>query len=157
MERRVTKGNIKLTIKTFIRPSVEVPKLHQTIQNSHKCKQLCYLGSPHIKWTPNCFWKHKNMWNITLMANSHERIIHHGLLPQDLATLLREKWNGVDAILVVVIWFCKLAKMVPTKTITTFDSMKLFLDIWVIHHWIFQFIIDDRNAKFMVGSYKHLF
>ncbi len=42
--------------------------------------------------------------------------------------------------------------MVPTKTITTFDSTKLFFDIWVMCHWILQFIIDDRNAKFMVGS-----
>jgi len=32
------------------------------------------------------------------------------------------KWNGMDAILVVVNWFSKLAKMVPTKTIAaTFE------------------------------------
>jgi hypothetical protein len=67
------------------------------------------------------------------------------------------KWNEVDTIIIVVIRFSKLAKMVPTKTITTFDSTKLLFDIWVIHHWILQFIIDDRNAKFMVGSYKHWF
>jgi hypothetical protein len=42
MERGATKGNIKLAKKTLICPRVEVPKLHQTIQNSHGCKQLCY-------------------------------------------------------------------------------------------------------------------
>ncbi len=58
----------------------------------------------------------------------------------------------METILVVVIQLSKLAKIVPTKTITTFDSTKLFFDIWVIHDYILQFIIDDRNAKFMVGS-----
>lgn len=66
------------------------------------------------------------------------------------------KWNGVDAILVIVIRFSKLAKMVPTKTITTFDSTKLFFDIWVIHHWILQFIIDYRNGQVYGGLLETL-
>jgi hypothetical protein len=61
------------------------------------------------------------------------------------------KWNGMDAILVVVNWFSKLAKMVPTKTTaTTFDLKKLFFDMWVRHHGMPQLIINDRNTKFMV-------
>jgi hypothetical protein len=44
------------------------------------------------------------------------------------------KWNGMDAILVVIDQFCKLAKMVPTKiVVTTFDLAKLFFDMWVNH------------------------
>ncbi len=40
------------------------------------------------------------------------------------------KW--MDAILVVVGWFLKLAKMVLTKTIvTTFDMEKIVIDMWV--------------------------
>jgi hypothetical protein len=45
----------------------------------------------------------------------------------------------------------------PTKTIaTTFDLAKSFFDMWVRHHGMPQFIISDRNAKFIVGFYKHL-
>ncbi len=45
------------------------------------------------------------------------------------------KWNGMDAILVLVDQFSKLAKMAPTKTtITTFDSTKLLFDMWAKHH-----------------------
>jgi hypothetical protein len=45
------------------------------------------------------------------------------------------KWNGMDAILMVIDQFFKLAKMALTKTImTTFDFMKLFFDMWVKHH-----------------------
>jgi hypothetical protein len=37
------------------------------------------------------------------------------------------QWNGMDAILVLVNWFFKLAKMVPTKmTMTTIDMTKKF-------------------------------
>jgi hypothetical protein len=68
------------------------------------------------------------------------------------------EWNGMDAIFVVVDRFSKLAKMAPIKTITTtFDSVKLFFDMWVRHHMMPQFIISDRDAKFMTGFYKHLF
>jgi hypothetical protein len=75
----------------------------------------------------------------------------------DFMTHLLE-WNGMDAILVLVDQFCKLAKMAPTKTIaTTFDSAQLFFDLWVRHHKMPQFIISDRDAKFMVGFLKHLF
>jgi hypothetical protein len=59
---------------------------------------------------------------------------------------------------VVVIPFCKLAKMAPITTIaTTFDSTKLFFKMWVRHHGLPQFIISDRNAKFTMGFLKHLF
>jgi hypothetical protein len=45
------------------------------------------------------------------------------------------KWNGMDAILVLVNQFFKLTKMAPTKTTaTTFDSIKLFFDMWFKHH-----------------------
>jgi hypothetical protein len=45
------------------------------------------------------------------------------------------EWNGMDAILVVVDQFSKLAKMALTKTIvTTFDWTKLLFDMWVKHH-----------------------
>jgi hypothetical protein len=45
------------------------------------------------------------------------------------------EWNGMDAILVVVDQFSKLAKMTLTKTIvTTFDWTKLFFHMWVKHH-----------------------
>jgi hypothetical protein len=45
------------------------------------------------------------------------------------------KWNGMDAILVLVDQFSKLAKMALTKTIvTTFDETKLFFNMWVKHH-----------------------
>jgi hypothetical protein len=63
----------------------------------------------------------------------------------------------MDAILVVVDQFYKLAKMAPTKTIATFDSAKLFFDMWVKHHWMPQFIISDRDTKFTIGFLKHLF
>jgi hypothetical protein len=46
------------------------------------------------------------------------------------------KWNGMDAILVVVDKFSKLAKVAPIKMITTFDSAKLFFNMWVKHHGI---------------------
>jgi hypothetical protein len=59
------------------------------------------------------------------------------------------EWNGMDIILVVV---SKLAKMVPTKTIaTTFNLTKFLFNIWVKHHGMLQFIISNKNAKFLVG------
>ncbi len=68
------------------------------------------------------------------------------------------KWNGMDAILVVVNQFCKLAKMAPTKTITTtFDLVKLFFDMWVKHHGMPQFIISDKDTQFTTNFLKHLF
>jgi hypothetical protein len=48
--------------------------------------------------------------------------------------------------------------MVPIKTImTTFDSIIIIFDMWFKHHGMPQFIISDRNIKFMVGFWKHLF
>jgi hypothetical protein len=42
------------------------------------------------------------------------------------------KWNGMDTIFTIVDQFSKLAKIVPIKMImTTFDSTKLFFDMWV--------------------------
>ncbi len=75
----------------------------------------------------------------------------------DLLTQL-PKWNGMDAILVVIKRLSKLAKMALTKTIaTTFVSTKLFFNMWVKHHGMPQFIVSDKDIKFMVGFYKHLF
>jgi hypothetical protein len=68
------------------------------------------------------------------------------------------KWNGMDTILVVVDQFSKLAKMVSIKMIViTFNLTKLFFDMWVRHHEMPQFIVSDRDAKFMMGFWKHLF
>jgi hypothetical protein len=61
------------------------------------------------------------------------------------------EWD-MDAILMVIDRFFKLAKMVPTKTIViTFDLSKLLFDMWVMHHGMLQFIINNRNVKFMTG------
>jgi hypothetical protein len=58
------------------------------------------------------------------------------------------KW--MDAILVVVGWLLKLAKMVLTKTImTTFDMEKIIIDMRVSNHGMHQFIVNNRDAKFM--------
>jgi hypothetical protein len=58
----------------------------------------------------------------------------------------------MDAILVVVDQFSKLAKITLTKTITTtFDWTKLFFNMWVKHHMMPQFIVSDRDAKFTTG------
>jgi hypothetical protein len=62
------------------------------------------------------------------------------------------KWNGMDAILIVINQVFKLAKMVPTKMVTiTFDSLKLFFNMWVKHHGMLQFIVSEKDAKFMIG------
>lgn len=64
----------------------------------------------------------------------------------------------MDAILVVVGWFLKLAKMVLTKTIvTTFDMEKIVIDMWVNNHKMLQFIVNNLDAKFMVKFLKDLF
>ncbi len=77
--------------------------------------------------------------------------VNHGSVSMDFITQLL-KWNEMDAILVVVNQFSKLAKMVPRKTIaTTFDSTKLFFDMWIRHHVMLQFIISDRDVKFMTS------
>jgi hypothetical protein len=56
----------------------------------------------------------------------------------------------MDAILVVVDRLSKLAKLAPTKTITTtFNLAKLLFDMWVRHHGMPQFIVSDKNTKFM--------
>jgi hypothetical protein len=48
--------------------------------------------------------------------------------------------------------------MVLIKTIViTFDSMKLFFDMWVRHHGMLQFIVSDKYAKLTMGFWKHLF
>jgi hypothetical protein len=66
--------------------------------------------------------------------------------------------NGMDAIFVVVDRTSKLAKLGPTKMITIiFDSTKLVFDMWVKHHGMPQFIMNDRHAKFTTGFWKHLF
>jgi len=41
--------------------------------------------------------------------------------------------------------------------VTTFDSTKLFFDMWIRHHRMLQFIVIDRDTKFMVGFWKQLF
>ncbi len=58
------------------------------------------------------------------------------------------KWNGMDAILIIVDQFFKLIKMVPTKMIaTTFNFGNLFFDMWVKHHEMPQFIIREETSS----------
>jgi hypothetical protein len=62
------------------------------------------------------------------------------------------EWNGKNTILIIVNQFFKLVKMVPTKTIaTTSDSMRLLFDMWVRHHGMPHIIVNEKDAKFMVG------
>jgi hypothetical protein len=62
------------------------------------------------------------------------------------------EWNGMDAILVVVDQFSKLAKMALTNTVaTSFDWIKLFFNMWVKHHEMPLIIVNDRDAKFTMG------
>jgi hypothetical protein len=50
-----------------------------------------------------------------------------------------------------------LAKMVPTKAnVITFDSLNLFFNMWVRHHGMLQFIVSEKDVKFMSGFSKHL-
>lgn len=66
--------------------------------------------------------------------------------------------NGMDAILVVIDRFSKLAKLALTKMIaTTFDSTKVFFDTWFKHHGMSQFIMNDKDTKFTTCFWKHLF
>jgi hypothetical protein len=66
------------------------------------------------------------------------------------------KWNGMDAILIVINQVFKLTKMVPTKMVTiTFNFLKLFFNMWVKHHGMLQFIVSEKDAKFMMGFWKH--
>ncbi len=68
------------------------------------------------------------------------------------------KWNGMDAILMIVDQFSKLAKAAWSKIIiTTFNLMKLLFDMWVKHHRMLQFIVSNKDAKFIMCSQKHLF
>jgi len=46
--------------------------------------------------------------------------------------------------------------LIKTNVIT-FDSMKLFFDMWVKHHGMLHFLVSDREAKLMMGFWKHLF
>jgi hypothetical protein len=68
------------------------------------------------------------------------------------------KWNGMHAILMIVDKFSKLAKVAPSKIIiTTFDLVELLFDMWVKHHRMLQFIISNKDAKFTMHFWKHLF
>ncbi len=44
------------------------------------------------------------------------------------------KWNGMDAILMVVNQFSKLPKMAPTMIVIILDLVKLFFYMWIRHH-----------------------
>ncbi len=63
----------------------------------------------------------------------------------------------MDTILILINRFFKLAKMVPTKAnVITFDSLNLFFNMWVRHHGMLQFIVSEKDVKFMSGFSKHL-
>ncbi len=58
------------------------------------------------------------------------------------------KWEGKNAILVVVDSFFKLAKFEPTKTTTTtIDIMRLFFELWGKHNGMLEVTINDRDEK----------
>jgi hypothetical protein len=38
-----------------------------------------------------------------------------------------------------------------------FYSLKLFFNMWVKHHGMLQFIVSEKDVKFMIGFWKHLF
>jgi len=104
------------------------------------CAHLCQMSKHEI-------YIQKEIWAIHTFNNAKWAM---GKCPNCL--------NGMDAILVVVDRFSKLAKMAPIKTIaTTFDLVKLFFDMWVRHHMMLQFIISVRYAKFTTSFWKHLF
>jgi hypothetical protein len=72
-------------------------------------------------------------------------------IPIHFMTQLLE-WNGMDVILMAINRFSKLAKVAPIQIITTtFKSIIFFINMWVKHHGMPQFIVSDRNVKFMVG------
>jgi hypothetical protein len=61
----------------------------------------------------------------------------------------------MDAILMVVDQFSKLAKMAPTQIIiTTFNLAKLLFVIWVKHHKMLQFIVNNKDIKFTMCFWK---
>ncbi len=61
--------------------------------------------------------------------------------------------NGTDAILMIFDQFSKLETMVPIKMImTSFDLAKLFFDMWVRHDEMPEFIISDKDTKFMTST-----
>jgi len=62
------------------------------------------------------------------------------------------KWNGMDAILMVVNQFSKLPKMAPSTIVIILDLVKLFFDMWIRHHGMSQFIISDRDALVLEGG-----
>jgi hypothetical protein len=65
--------------------------------------------------------------------------------------------------------FKKLHKQKKVKGITLKNELlrwkqsqiyvlaKLFFDMWVMHHGMLQFIRSHKDAKFMMGFWKHLF
>jgi hypothetical protein len=65
------------------------------------------------------------------------------------------EWNEMDAILVVVDWLSKMAKIALIKTImTTFNSAKLLFNICIRHYEMPQSIMSDKDTRFMVGFWK---
>ncbi len=59
------------------------------------------------------------------------------------------KWEGKNAILVVVDNFFKLARFEPTKTkATTIDIARLFFELWGKHNVMLEVIINDNDGKF---------
>ncbi len=58
------------------------------------------------------------------------------------------KWEGKNAILVVVDSFFKLAKFEPTKTTTTtIDIVRLFFELWGKHNGMLEVTINDHDEK----------
>jgi hypothetical protein len=59
------------------------------------------------------------------------------------------KWEGMNAIFVVVDMFLKLVKFASTQTnATTTGTTKLFFDMWVRHNGMPKVIVSDRDVKF---------
>jgi len=60
------------------------------------------------------------------------------------------KWEGMDAIFVVVDRFFKLPKFTSTHTNATMvGTTKLFFDMWVQHYGMLEVIVNDQDVKFM--------
>jgi hypothetical protein len=98
-----------------------------------------------VKWqnTKSIYKKKYGLYRLLLIPNKSLNCFHRFHDPT-----VWVEWD-MDAIFMVVDQFSKLAKMVPTKTIvTTFDLSKLFFDMWVTHHGMSQFIVNDRDIKF---------
>jgi hypothetical protein len=59
------------------------------------------------------------------------------------------KWEGMDAIFVVVDKFSKLPKFTPTQTNATVTRMaKLFFNMWIQHNGMLTVIVSDQDVKF---------